>query len=205
MPETSNAVLILLVFLVPGFIASRVLTLAFPREEPSEGRMVIEAIALSCFNYGLLSWLFVLAWKEGWLDDPSVLALLAVLALFVSPVVLGFFLIWASDSPWVASLRRRFRLTHPVPKAWDYFFRQGVPCWVVATLRDGRIVAGLYGGDSFASSYPASEDIYLERLCRLSPDGKMIGLADYSLGGIIRMENVELLEFYEFNKTEESA
>jgi hypothetical protein len=197
MPETVTSVVVLLIFVIPGFIAARVLGLAFPRAEPNEGKSVLEGIALSCLNYGFLSWLLVLAWKMRWHEDVMYFALLAVFCLFLFPILLGFLLIRLSDSERARSLRAKFHLAHPLPKAWDYFFRQGVPCWVVATLKDGRIVAGLYGRDSFASSYPSEEDIYLEKLCSLSPEGKILGVAGYSRGAIIRMENVELLEFYE--------
>jgi hypothetical protein len=197
MPETVDAVLVLILFVIPGFVAGRILSLAFPRVEPGEGRMVLEALALSCLNYGLLSWLLLLGWNQKWYERTSALATLAFVVLFVSPILIGLAMIGLNDAGWVRRLRARFGLAHPVPKAWDYFFRRRTPCWVIGTLKDGRIVAGLYGSNSFASSFPAEEDIYIERLCRLSEEGKIIGLADQSLGAIIRMENIELLEFYE--------
>jgi hypothetical protein len=157
MPTTIGAVLVIVAFVIPGFIASRVLSSAYPRSEPAEGRLV----------------------------------------LLLTPVVIGLVLVKAIDTNWGRRFRHAFGIVHPVPKAWDYFFRQGTPCWIVATLKDGRIVAGLYGPNSFASSFPSEEDLYLEKLCKLSPQGKIEGVADFSIGGIIRMENVQLLELFD--------
>ena len=197
MPETVSAIIVLLAFVTPGFIATRVLELAFPRTEPQQGRIVLEGLALSCLNYGTFSWLFVIAWKERWHETLLGLTLLTFFALFLAPVLLALSLIRISDTRSLRRLRSHFHLIHPVPKAWDYFFRQARPCWIVATLKDGHVVAGLYGNNSFTSSFPADEDIYVERLCTLSAEGKITGLAKYSRGAIIRMENVVLLEFYD--------
>ena len=63
-------------------------------------------------------------------------------------------------------------------------------------MRDGRVVAGLYGTKSFASSYPDEEDLYLQTLCALSPEGEITGIVEGSEGAILRMSEVSLLEFY---------
>ncbi len=47
------------------------------------------------------------------------------------------------------------------------------------------------------TSFPAPEDLYLEKLCKLSPAGKIEGIAAFSAGGILRMENIETLEMFE--------
>ncbi len=183
MPATLSALLIAVAFLMPGFIASRVLSFVYPQTEAAEARTVLTAITLSCLNYALLSWLFVLAWKQLWYENIVFLAAFVFFFLFVSPVVIA----------WLGVM-------HPIPKAWDYFFHQGAPCWVVATMKDGKVIAGLYGNDSFASSFPADEDIYVERVCMLSAEAKIEGLVTDSIGAIIRMENVALLEFFQISQ-----
>jgi len=197
MPNSVSAVLVIVAFIMPGFVANRVFSFAHSSPETNEGRMLLGAITLSSVNYGVLSWLLVLAWTEKWYADPILLTLLVLFVLFVSPIAIALLLVKAIDAEWALHFRSIFRIAHPVPKAWDSFFRKGIPCWVVATLKGGRLVAGLYGGNSFASSFPAQEDIYLEKLCMLSPEGKMECVIDRSLGGIIRMENVEMLELFE--------
>jgi hypothetical protein len=197
MPTTISAILVIVVFLMPGFIASRVFSFVYPGSATGESRTVLTAITFSCFNHAILSWLLVLAWKEMWYENLAFLAIFSVFDLFVLPVIIALLFVKMNETGWGRRVRDRFGLLHPIPKAWDYFFSRRIPCWIVATLKDGRIFAGLYGEQSFASSFPAEEDLYLEKLCSLSPEGKIVEVAQYSLGGIIRIENVATLEFFE--------
>lgn len=197
MPTTVSAVLVILVFIIPGFISNSVFSLVFPRTEPGDTRTILTAITFSCLNYAFLSWLLILMWKESWYRSIGMLVGIAFVALFASPVAVALAFAKMIDTEWGRKVLARFRIINPVPKAWDYFFRQAIPCWVIATLKDGRVFAGLYGENSSASSFPAEEDLYLEKLCRLSAEGKIEGVAPYSMGGIIRMEYVASLEFFE--------
>ncbi len=85
MPTSLGAILILIAFIMPGFIAGRVLSSAHGTSEAGEGRLVLGAITLSCLNYAVLSWLLVLAWTRKWYEDPLTLALLAFFILLVAP------------------------------------------------------------------------------------------------------------------------
>ena len=203
MPTSFDAVFVILLFLIPGFIARGVLSSIYPTSEPSEARLVLTAIALSCINYGLWSWLLVLAWKGAWYEGALPLALLAVLILFLSPVVFTLAVGSFMRTDAFRKMRETFGIRHPTPKSWDYFFGKGLPCWVIATLKSGRVIGGYYGTDSFASSFPAEEDLYLEKLCDMTPDGRLNGIAALTLGGIIRMEDVQLLELFEYVPEEE--
>lgn len=199
MPASVGAILVIVAFIMPGFIAGRILSSAHSTSETSEGHLVLSAITLSCLNYAVLSWLLVTAWIEKWYEKPLILASLSLFTLFVGPILIALVLVKTIDTEWGKQVRIAFGLSHPVPKAWDSFFRRGIPCWVVATLKGGRVIAGLYGGNSFASSCPAEEDLYLEKICKLSPQGEIERVAEFSRGGIIQMKNVETLEFFDLN------
>jgi hypothetical protein len=201
MPTTISAILVIVVFLMPGFIASRVRSFVYPSSETSEARIVLSAITFSCLNYAILSPLFIVAWKWLWYQNLVFLATLAILSLFISPTLIVLFSAKVNESYWGRRFRDKFGLMHPIPKAWDYFFSRRISCWIVATLKDGRVFAGLYGQASFASSFPSQEDLYLEKLCDLSPEGKITGVSPLSVGGIIEMENVSTLEFFEPGQT----
>jgi hypothetical protein len=203
MPSSIQTVFVIVVFLMPGFVASRVLSYTYPGPRQTDAGLVLTAITLSCINYAILSWLLILSWRMLWYRNTAWLAFLAILTLFVSPVLGSLGLVKLADVEWARGFRHIFGLPHPVPKAWDYFFRSGKACWVVVTLKGGRMVGGLYGSNSFASSFPSPEDLYLERLCNMTPDGQMDGLANLTDGGIIRMENVELVELFEYEAGEE--
>jgi hypothetical protein len=197
MPNTFSAVLVIVVFVIPGFIANRILSAAHSRSASSDGNTVLEAIALSSLNYAFLSWLLALAWIHHWYENPFLLVAIAFCTLFVCPVVIALVFARFVDARWGAKFRLAFGMAHPVLKAWDTFFRTGKRCWVVATLKGGRVIAGYFGPNSYASSFPAEEDLYLEKLCKLSATGAIEGLAEFSAGGIIQMKNVETLELFE--------
>jgi hypothetical protein len=197
MPTSVDSILVAVAFIMPGFIAGRVLSSAHSSSETSEGRLVLGAITLSCLNYAVLSPLLVLTWTQKWYHHPFGLALLAFFTLFMAPVLIALAIVKVIDTNWGKRVRVAFGIAHPVSKAWDAFFRRGIPCWVLATLKGGRVIAGFYGGNSFASSFPAQEDLYLEKICRLSAEGEIEGVAEFSRGGIIRMENVESLELFD--------
>lgn len=197
MPNTASAILLIVVFLMPGFIYNRFLAFAYPDAEASETRAVLTAITFSFFNYAVLSPLLILFWKKTLYQNLGFLAGASFFVLFLSPILMAWLVVRAVESSWARSWRRALGLMHPMPKAWDYFFHLGRPCWVVAILKNGRTFAGYYGGNSFASSFPAEEDLYLEALCTLTPEGRIVGVAQGSVGGIIRTESVDTLEFFE--------
>lgn len=198
MPNSIQAVIVIALFLMPGFIARSVLSAIYPAPQPSDSRLALTAITLSCLNYGIWSWLLVLSWRRHWYESAGFLAFLAVLVLFVSPVVgtLTFTKLTQTDAGRRA--RERFGIRHPTPKAWDYFFGKGVPCWAVITLKSGRVIGGYYGSESFASSFPHEEDLYLELLCDMTPEGRLNGITPLTLGGIICWKDVELLEIFKY-------
>jgi len=60
MPTTMSQVLILVAFLIPGFILVRVKRLSYPSAEEPFQRTLLDSLALSCIVHGLASplWLF---------------------------------------------------------------------------------------------------------------------------------------------------
>lgn len=197
MPEGIPQVVVLILFVIPGFIFTRIVGFSIPLRSRDTLQLVLDSIAVSCINYALLSPLVWTILRQN-LESNHPVAFVASWfgILFAFPVVLAVLTIKGIEHEKFTWLRKVFSLTHPVPTAWDYFFRRARPCWVMATLKNGKVVAGLYSGHSFASSYPDAPELYLEQLCNLSPEAKMIGLKDQSEGAIIRMDQVQMLEFY---------
>src|ERR1051325_10895554 len=160
MPSSIQAVVVIALFLMPGFIARSVLSAIYPTAAPSDSRLALTAITLSFLNYGTWSWLLVLSWRRHWYESASFLSFLAVLVLFVSPVVGTLTFTKLAQTNAGRQAREVFGIRHPTPKAWDYFFGKGAPCWIVITLKSGRVMGGYYGTESFASSFPNEEDLY---------------------------------------------
>jgi uncharacterized protein DUF6338 len=197
MPTSFNAVVVLVLFIIPGFIFTRVFGFSVPLRTRDSTYTVLDSLAVSSVNYAFWSPLVLLLIRPGFsLNHPVWFPIGWFGILFLSPVLLAAVAVRFIDSPRAKWLRRSLRMIHPIPKAWDHFFRQGKICWVMATMKDGRLVAGLFSTNSFASSYPDEEDIYLETLCTLSPEGKITGIVKGSEGAILRMDDVLLLEFY---------
>jgi hypothetical protein len=64
-------------------------------------------------------------------------------------------------------------------------------------LKDGRTVGGLYDEDSFASSYPESEDLYLQEVWKLNEQGGFIEKVPNTRGLLINYEGIEFIELFE--------
>jgi hypothetical protein len=61
-------------------------------------------------------------------------------------------------------------------------------------------MAGLFGPNSFASSFPNKQDIYVEKLLRLDDNGQVVELIDGSAGALVKMEDLERIQFFEIDE-----
>ena len=81
----------------------------------------------------------------------------AILLLFITPIVWPLILVAIFKSK---RLARRIQI--PYPTAWDFFFDQREPGFVLVHLSSGKLLGGYWGASSHAGSYPNDGDIYLE-------------------------------------------
>ena len=61
-------------------------------------------------------------------------------------------------------------------------------------------MAGLFGPNSFPSSFPNKQDIYVEKLLRLDENGHVVELIDGSAGALVKMEDLERIQFFEIDE-----
>ena len=136
--------LALVVYLVvPGYVALKaydLMTAGVPRRL---GDSLIELFALSLINAALFGRL--LGPLSDWFGRP----LATIAFIFVAPVGLALIVHLIRRSHWTHGV-----LLHPDPTAWDFYFRDQNPCWVLCHLKSGKLVGGVYALDSFASSLP---------------------------------------------------
>lgn len=93
-------------------------------------------------------------------------------------------------------LRRFAKLVvHPVPLSWDYIFSRGKSYWVIFHLKNGQRIGGYYSSGSFASTYPDTQEIYVEELWRLDENGTFKEMVKSSAGGYFRTEDCHFIEF----------
>lgn len=198
MPTTLSQVLILVAFFIPGFILVRVKRLSYPSAEESLQGMLLDSLTLSCIVHGLASPIWYWCYASGIpTRRPIVFGLVVFAILFAIPVLLGLLYSLVAASAGARWLRGFLNIPEPLPTAWDYYFRNRPGCWVRVILKSGQVIAGLFGPSSFASSFPQRQDLFLEKLLSLDEDGMVAGWADYSAGALVKMEEIERLEFFE--------
>jgi hypothetical protein len=121
--------------------------------------------------------------------------------MFVSPMGLGFLSARAQQKEWVSLFLRRLgvRTVDAIPTAWDWYFRQKKPSWMLVTLKNDSRVYGLYGGPgSFAGDDPQHRDLFLEATYRPLANSEWAPVED--TGGILIMnDQIATIEFRKLN------
>ena len=147
-------------YFIFGLLAPGVIFL-FVRSQFTTGRLnpphaILTYIVISTIYYAIVFPLTNIEFLQsywGW-----------ALVVFVVPIILGFLSGINTQKGYTHRLFRRMRLNplHAVPSAWDWKFNDIEKHWVLVTLKDETKIAGVFGGNSFASSDPTDRDMYLE-------------------------------------------
>ncbi|MDC2889496.1 DUF6338 family protein [Psychrosphaera algicola] len=156
-----------ILFVVPGFIALKTYELCFPNIQKDSSKQLIDAATYSCVNYAFM-FIFIrwVEMSEMQTQSPNLYVLFYFFVIFISPILLVLSWRKVRSTNLVQS-----KAPHPTGKPWDYVFSKREPYWVKVTLKDGKILGGLYSSKSFASSNPEPEQIYLEQTWVLDKDG----------------------------------
>lgn len=182
MPTTWVALLIALLAIVPGFLTVTIWARARTWKGPTgDFRTTLQALAISAvvqvLVFPLTTRVVVPHWREPDVYPTSLSAWL-ILTVLVLPVVLGVGAARATD--WFFPLKttakgdfgwlRRFVrwAIRPVasPTIWDWWLTQGQSegeygDFVLAKLRDGSYVGGVYAAGSTALTSPEPHGIFL--------------------------------------------
>jgi Family of unknown function (DUF6338) len=62
-------------------------------------------------------------------------------------------------------------LRNQISRPWDFKFGNTKPAWITVHLKDGRKIGRIFDHESYASSYPAEEQLYLETVWKLDKNG----------------------------------
>lgn len=107
----------------------------------------------SILNFAFLFWLVYIIFN----NELCIIYQILILLLFVV-----FTIIWPIIiSKILKSDKLKGRIIYPTPKAWDHFFNSGESCFMLIHLKNDKLIGGLYAQNSFTSSFPAPEDLYL--------------------------------------------
>lgn len=203
MPSTVDAVRVILNFIVPGYIIDHIISRSVLRAPRGNTEAILTYIVWSTISTAFSSLVVAVAWiYQGtvaavWLEALNVLA-----PILIVPVLIG-----AAAAVVLAKValpnevRKVFDWLgllafHPAPKAWDWVFAKRDSCWVIVTLTDGTMVGGKFGKNSFASSYPAPEDIFIEEVWRLVGKGRFMDAIPSSQGVLIKGDKIRQIEFF---------
>jgi hypothetical protein len=181
-------------FIIPGFISIKFYQLLFPSIHKNSSELIVDAVCYSCVNYALFSWIIFVVEDAKLLQvHPWLYYSSYVFLLFISPLLIV--LAWKKIR---SSSRFQASMPHPTYKPWDFVFGQKKSYWAHVHLLDGTIVSGLYHEQSFTSSAPASEQIYLEQVWVVNSVGVFERMVNNSAGAIISSERINYIELIDY-------
>jgi hypothetical protein len=215
--DTGTAILILGIFVLPGFI-----TLLFRerfyivRGQDTPFERLLQALFYSAIVYGLIlagGLIFgldkadVVEYHNGekTLFADFVAGVLVFLALPLLQAIVG--------SRWNSSKKLRPKLlrligsseAHNVHSGWNELFSKQGGAMIRATLSDGRVIGGFYGEPSLAGYTEHSQDLYISERWELDEDSWFVQPAPRTLGVWLPRESIRSLEVYQPNEVPQAS
>ncbi|TCC34961.1 DUF6338 family protein [Kribbella sindirgiensis] len=217
-PSTATQLLIMLLFVVPGFVYQGVrvnLRGRLATDVDLSTRLVGAIVRSAIFGLVYLAiggkLLVEAANGKGWLiDHVRVAALIALVGGFVLPALLG--LVTAPDnaalvkwlrerevSQWFSNL---FSYDH-TPTAWDKAFQDRTPCFVRILTSEKEWIAGYYGLNSYSTSFPEKHQVFLEACYEVSKTGQIGDPIPGSEGVIVSCESAISIELIALEESDQ--
>jgi len=194
-----DKILLFIAFVIPGFIGLKFYELLFPGPPKDSSKQIIDAIAISCFNYALLLWPIAIIESSGIRKTNAALySAFYVFVLLLAPICWAFAYKWIRLNPLTQKV-----LPHP-SNPWDYIFGQLKPYWIVVTLKDGTKIGGKYDSLSFASSSGNVERLYLEEAWVLTDQGGFKRKRQNTAGTLVMCHDVSSIEFFHLTHPEDN-
>lgn len=180
------------IFFIPGFISMKIYSLLVATERRDFSKDLLEAIAYSAINFAALSWLIFSINSDSFYSNHKVwYYFFTFIIMFIVPMIWPFVFLKLVSLRFIAKY-----IIHPILKPWDYVFGKKESYWTIVHLKNGRKIGGVYDTKSFASSYPAKEQIYLEQVWELDKKGAFIKPIDRSKGIVIMGDDITAVEFF---------
>jgi Family of unknown function (DUF6338) len=208
-PATGPALIILVAFLLPGFVTVLLQELTFKRpDDPTPLDRLLRIVCYSVWSYLIISVVAIvfgvnkanfLPWYHAHTGNPALLVLLGVaLVLVPSIVIVVVTRLWSGSGFRKRVLELlRVNIRHTEPTAWDFFFRQHRNAYVRVKFATGAQVVGYYGADSFAAYAKDGRDLYLEEAHEWDQEADWIGNAVPATAGVwINAAEAVAVEFY---------
>lgn len=207
-PATVTQLLIILLFVVPGFVyqAIRISVRGrLPLDIELSTRLVRAIVASAIFA---LIYLIALgdvlvdaAYGRGLaFEHPRVGAGMAFVLGILLPAAAAVAPPMTPRWRWLSRLRSKLPEVasyDPTPTAWDKTFQSREACFVRVLNAEGQWIGGYYGENSYATSYPESPELFLERAFEVFDDGTFGSEVPGTMGVLINCREIQLLQVVE--------
>lgn len=185
-----------IIFLVPGYIMNSAYENVVNSQRKAVSENLLRFLVFSLLNYafgGVVIFRDVL--NGGRIDDILNSPIYAISILIVIPYIAGVLLGFFSYKGWGRKVFRKIEINtmHPNPTAWDYLIDK--PAWLSVTLKNGTIIHGYFGGESFAAtSSETPQDLFMQRRCKFNDVTKKFEDVEPSTGIWIPYNEIQYME-----------
>jgi hypothetical protein len=174
----------------PGLISINIYRLIMPARALDWGNAILQGLFYSTVNFVLgLPVLFIFVFGQDPLEHPVRYCVAAFLVLLVTPMLWPVVIVWIFKSKRLAK-----RIHIPYPTAWDFFFDRREPAFVLVHLNSGALLAGYWGPNSYAGSFPNDGDIYLEAVYGVTETGELGDAIPYTRGVVLQKSQYSYVE-----------
>jgi len=120
---------------------------------------------------------------------------LLLISFLLLPMIWPFILSKIFNSKKISS-----KLNIPFPTSWDYFFNKREPLFILIHLKNGGLIGGYYGDNSYTTAYPNDGEIYLEAVYKVNKEGTFGKPIDETKGLLIRKDQYSYIELFSIPK-----
>ena len=204
MPTTFQALLILVLFIVPGFIMMQTFTGARAYSERSDLKFVIQSALFGSLIHIFFAWWTIelySSYVDGALltDSFGQFYLWLAVVIFAAPALAGTIAGRLARNVRISAwfLNIGIPISQRVPTAWDEVFQDGCGYWVIIELVDGSKVGGKYSTNSAVATSPSSRDIYIEEVYNIDENDSFGDAMVGTKGAWVDGTQIKLIKFFE--------
>ncbi|PWU06792.1 MAG: hypothetical protein C5B47_06985 [Verrucomicrobia bacterium] len=201
MPEVFRSVVLLLIFLVPGYVWHVVESqFVYHDQQLQWEKFALKLITRSTFiSIFFADAIYKAWWSQAW--DSVHFGFAALELFFLVPIAIGFLWGLFLQRGWIGKLLGKINLPlfslNQVPTVWEKLLSTPLDNWVIITLKTGAQIRGYMGKRSMISSHHKNRDLYISHVLRRKSEDSQDewGLADDTNGVYIAADEISTIEF----------